>query len=189
LYANWLDLAIGGIILFSALAALFNGATREIVRIVALVFGLAAAMWGYERPAVEFARYIGDPRAANFLGFASIVVAALALGSLVAWVLVKLWGAVGLRWFDRLLGGAFGMVRGLVAATALVLAVVAFAPVAGSEQAVADSRLAPWVLHGARAAAVAAPAPLRQAYDAGFERVREAWSGVPLTGSAATAQP
>jgi len=174
---NWLDLVIGGILLLSILGAVRNGVTKEIVRIVALVLGIVGAMWGYEYVAAEYAPYISNPQLAKFAAFASIVVGCLVAGGIVSWVLAKVWGLAGLRWFDRLLGAGFGAIRGLVIATALVLGVVSFAPVAGAEGTVAESRLAPLVLHGARATAFLAPADLKQAYSDGFERVRSVWTG------------
>lgn len=174
---NWLDLVIGGILLLSILGAVRNGVTKEIVRIVALFLGIVGAMWGYERVAVELTPYISNPQLAKFAGFAAIVMGCLIAGGIVSWVLAKMWGLAGLRWFDRLLGAGFGAIRGLVIATALVLGVVSFAPVAGAEGTVADSQLAPLVLHGARGAAFLAPDDLKQAYTDGFERVRSVWTG------------
>ncbi|MBI1356209.1 MAG: hypothetical protein GC160_17850 [Acidobacteria bacterium] len=183
---NWLDLTIGGILLLSVLGAVRNGFTKEVVRLVALVFGLIAAMWGYEAVARQYlAPYIDNPQIARFTAFGGIVLGCLIVGGLVAWLLAKLWGATGLRWVDRLLGAAFGLVRGLVVTTALVLAVVAFAPVTGAEAAVAESQLAPLVLHGAKAASLVAPPALRDAYGQGFERVRSAW----IAGPSAAAEP
>ena len=62
---------------------------------------------------------------------------------------------------------------------AIVLGLAVLVGIAGAERAVAQSRLAPWVLHGARAAALLAPADLRLAYAENFERVREVWSAPP----------
>ncbi len=177
MHVNWLDLVIGGILLLSLIGAIRNGVTKELVRIAALLFGIVGAMWAYERVALEYAPYISNAQAAKFAAFASIVVACLIAGGLISWALVKLWGLTGLRWFDRLLGAGFGLVRGLVIATALVLGVVAFSPVAGTEETVGRSRLAPLVLHGARAAAFFAPKDLQTAYNEGFERVRATWTG------------
>jgi membrane protein required for colicin V production len=183
MYVNWLDLAIGGILLVSLVAALRNGMTKEVVRIIALVCGILGGMWFYPRLAVELAPYISSDKAANFAAFGAIVIGCLILGGILAWILDKVWGLAGLRWFDRLLGAGFGFVRGLVVATALVLGVVAFAPVAGTEQTVASSQLAPWVLFGARVVSRVAPVELRDAYDAGFLRVRDVWTGGKLLGS------
>ena len=177
MYVNWLDLLIGGILLLSLIGAVRNGVTKEVVRIVALLFGIVGGMWFYQRAALEIMPYIANEQLARFVAFVSIVVGCLIGGGLLSWVLVKLWGLAGLRWFDRLLGAGFGLVRGLVIATAVVLGVVAFSPVAGTAETVGNSRLAPLVLHGARAAAFLAPAELKTAYNQGFERVRATWTG------------
>lgn len=179
MYVNWLDLVIGGILLLSLIGAVRNGVTKEIVRIAALIFGVLGGMWFYERAAAELAPYIASAQLAKFAAFVSIVVGCLIAGGILSWGLVKLWGLAGLRWFDRLLGAGFGMVRGLVIATAVVLGVVAFSPFAGTAETVGKSRFAPLVLHGARAAAFLAPSDLKTAYDEGFERVRATWTGQP----------
>ena len=88
-------------------------------------------------------------------------------------------GRDGVALVDRLLGGAFGLIRGLAVAMAIVLGLIAFVPVAGVEAAVARSQLAPLVLHAARAASLLAPAELRLAYAENFEKVREVWSTQP----------
>ncbi len=177
---NWLDIVLGAVLFFSGIAALRNGLTREIVRIVALAVGVIGALWFYDALAVELT-FIESPALAKFSAFLGILFGSMLVGAILAWILDKFWGATGLRWFDRLLGGAFGLVRGWIAATVLLLGLVAFVPIAGVDRAVAESNLAPLVLHGARAASYVAPAALRQAYTDNFEKVREAWSLQPKT--------
>ena len=172
---NWLDIVLGAILLFSGIAALRNGLTREIVRIVALVVGVMGALWFYDALALELT-FITNPALAKFSAFLGILFGCMLAGAVLAWILDKFWGATGLRWFDRLLGGGFGLVRGWIAATLLLVGLVAFVPIAGVDRAVAESNLAPLVLHGARAATYVAPAALRQAYSDNFEKVREVWS-------------
>lgn len=177
---NWLDIVLGALLLFSGIAALRNGLTREVVRLVALAVGVIGALWFYDALAVELT-FISSPAVAKFSAFLGILFGSMLAGSVIAWSLDKLWGVTGLRWFDRLLGGGFGLVRGWVAATVLLLGLVAFVPIAGVDRAVAESSLAPLVLHGARAASYVAPAVLREAYAQNFEKVREAWSLRPQT--------
>ena len=174
---NWIDALIGGILLLSVLGAVRNGATREVLRIAALLAGIFLAMWWYDRVALELQPYIDDPRLAACAAFLSIFTGCLLAGAVFAWSLVKVWGFAGLRWFDRLLGAAFGLVRGLLVAAAVLLAVIAFRPFPDAAQTVAESKLAPWVLHAARAAAAAAPRDFRDAFLNGSERVREVWTG------------
>jgi membrane protein required for colicin V production len=172
---NWLDVLIGAVLVLSFAGALWNGLSREVVRLFALVGGILGGMWWYNRLAPHLKPLVDDEHFAAFAAFLLIVLGSLLAGAVVAWFLGKILRWTGLRWFDRLLGGAFGLVRGLLLAAALVLAVIAFQPTAGSAEGVAGSRLAPWVLYGAYAAATAAPAELRTKFQRGFERVREVW--------------
>ena len=172
---NWLDIIIGLILIVSVIAALRNGLSREFVNLLALVVGIVGGMWWYGPVAMRLEPYLGSERLAEFAAFALILVAALIAGTLAGRLLAKMLGWVGLRWFDRLLGAAFGAVRGLLLTTALILAMVAFGPVQGSERVVAESRLAPWVLFAAQATVQLAPQSLYEDFSKGFERVRKAW--------------
>jgi membrane protein required for colicin V production len=172
---NWLDVLLGGILLLSCLGAIRNGLTKEIVRLIALVGGVIGGMWWYSDAGAYFQPWLPDKGVSSFAGFLAILLGSLTAGMVVAWVLVKLLGWVGLRWFDRLLGGAFGLVRGVLVCAALVLGLLAFAPLTRSTEVVAESRIAPWVLHATQFTSLAAPSELRQAYDENFARVKAAW--------------
>jgi membrane protein required for colicin V production len=172
---NWLDIVIGAVVVISFAGAWWNGLSREVIRLVALFLGIAGGMWWYDELAA-WQTYIENERLAAFTAFAAIVLGSLLAGAMVAWALGKILHWTGLRWFDRLLGGAFGLVRGLMIATAIVLAVIAFHPTRESTAVVADSRLAPVVFHGARAAAAIAPAKLKLEFSEGFQKVRGIWT-------------
>jgi len=174
---NWLDILLAVILLFSFAGAFWNGLSREIVRIIALLVGIFGGMWWYTELTPHITPYVPDDAIASFAAFGAIVVGSLIAGGIVAWLLAKILHWSGLRWFDRLLGGAFGLVRGLIMATAIVLAVVAFAPTTGSSEVVATSRIAPLVLSSARWTAALAPQDLRTSFFSGFDRVRGTWTG------------
>ena len=44
---NWLDILLAVILLFSFAGALWNGITREVIRIIALLIGIFGGMWWY----------------------------------------------------------------------------------------------------------------------------------------------
>jgi membrane protein required for colicin V production len=187
---NWLDILLAVILLFSFAGALWNGITREVVRIIALLGGIFGGMWWYTDLIPHIAPYVGDESVASFAAFGVIVVGSLIAGGAIAWLLAKVLHWSGLRWFDRVLGGAFGLMRGLIMATAIVLAVVAFAPTTGSSETVAQSRIAPLVLHSARWTAALAPPDLRTSFYSGFDRVRNTWTAsdsIPETAPATKA--
>ena len=68
------------------------------------------------------------------------------VGAIVGRILAKFFKWVGLSWLDRLLGGAFGVVRGFVIAAAMVTVLLAFAP-SPPPPSVVDSRLLPYVIN------------------------------------------
>jgi membrane protein required for colicin V production len=172
---NWLDVVLGAVLLISFVGAVRNGLSKEIIRLAALVVGIVGGMWWYRGAAAYWKTLVADESIASFAGFLTILFGTLIAGIVLAWVLAKILGWVGLRWFDRLLGGAFGLVRGLLICGALVLALLAFTPLSSSAEVVAESRIAPWVLHAAQATSLAAPGNLRQAFDENFAQVKAVW--------------
>lgn len=178
----WLDIVIAAILISSLAGAIYNGLSREFVRLVALCAGIIGAMWWYQDLAERLQDWIDDPRIAYFAAFCLILTGFLAAGALLGRLLAKVLGWAGLRWFDRMLGGAFGLVRGLILSAAVVMGVIAFSPVANSERMVASSHLVPWVLQGARMIVWLAPERLRGDFSDGFVRVRRVWTeqGIPV---------
>lgn len=172
---NWLDIIIAVVLVLSLVTAFRNGLSGEFVRLLTLVVGIVGGMWWYQSVSIHFRPYIESQPLAEFLAFIAILIGALMAGAVIGWILAKLLGWTRLRWFDRLLGAAFGALRGLAISAALVIAIIAFAPIRGSDETVAASRLAPWVLYGADAAVGLAPEDLKQNFSDGFQRVRTAW--------------
>ena len=172
-----LDIALVGILIVSVFAAARNGITKEAIRIASLFVGLIVSMWGYGLLAQELQPWIQNGRAAASVAFASIFLGCLIAGALLAHVLAGVWSLTGLRWLDMALGAGFGMIRGLLISAVLLLGLVAFQPVAGTSQIVADSKIAPWVMNVARTAAGMAPKGLKEAFGKGAAEIEEERAG------------
>ena len=119
-----LDWCVIAVMALSTLLAFFRGFTREFIALVTWIVGVAAAIvfsptvasWLPDFGLNDAVRYI--------VAFASILVAALLAGALVAWPLGSVIRKSGLGFVDRFLGAIFGVARG-------ALLVVGFALVAG----------------------------------------------------------
>ena len=166
-----LDVVLGVILLVSVFGVARNGITKEAIRIAALILGTLASMWGYGVLAGILRPWIQNGRIASGVAFVLIFVGCIVAGALLARVLAGVWSMTGLRWIDRLLGAAFGVVRGLLITAVILLGLVAFQPFSGTSGAIANSRIAPWVLHLARTAAALAPQGLRDAFGQGMTLV------------------
>jgi membrane protein required for colicin V production len=105
------------------------------------------------------------------LGFLTLFVGTLIVGALASALAKRLIKTAGLQWFDRFLGGVFGLVRGLVVDSILLMALLAFNI---KPEAVQRSLLAPYVSAGARVIVLLMPANLRAEFQAGYERFRQA---------------
>lgn len=117
---DWTLLTLLGL---SAAIGLWRGLVYEVLSLAGWVaaFLLAqtyAASVGSRLPMDGFSAPL--PLAA---GFALVFIGVVFLAGLVAWVVKKLAASVGLRPVDRILGGAFGLMRGAVLLLALAVVV------------------------------------------------------------------
>jgi len=171
---NWLDVVLIVVLAFSTLQSLRKGFSREIVGMAAALAALVLAMWFYGMAGTFIAPYVGSARTANLLGFGLVIITVLLLGSLVGWIVSRFLRTIGLSFFDRLLGAAFGFVRGLLITIAVLTAVMAFGPRTDNNptpEAVVHSRIAPWVLEASRWFVAIAPMELKQSFHERYSQV------------------
>lgn len=167
---NWLDWILAAIAVASIVTAMLKGFVRELISLAAVVVGLVVAALGYWRVAPWFEDLTKSHEIALGLGFLSLFLAALIVGGLVSHLALKMVKAAGVEWFDRFLGGVFGLVRGVLVDCVLLLVLVTFAI---KPQAVEQSSLAPYVTAGARVLALAMPGSLKTQFQQGFEKFRQ----------------
>ena len=156
-----IDWVIIAVLVISVLVAAAQGFFYEVFSLVGVVLGYLLAAWEYWRLAPWFLQYVNSQAAANVAGFLTIFVFVAVLagiaGKITRWAMKE----VGLRWADRLLGAAFGLVRGVVVVSVGVLALATFYPGSGLFQ---GSQLGRYFLVTARAVSWAAPSDVRQMF-------------------------
>ena len=108
---DWIFLAV---LALSMLVGLWRGIVREVLSLV----GWVAAFFVAQIEAPRVAQWLPMSGSSDMLryaaGFVVVIVAVLVLTALLAWMLRQLVSAVGLGLVDRLLGGMFGLARGMV---------------------------------------------------------------------------
>jgi membrane protein required for colicin V production len=172
---NWLDIVLLFILLASVITSLSSGITREVVGLITLIAALVLAIWFYGSAGGFLLPYVSTPSIANFCGFLLVFCGILIVGAVLGRVLKRLVKGVGLSFVDRLLGAAFGVVRGLLISIALVLAMLAFAPGNPPPAAVVNSRVAPYVIDAARLFAAMAPHELKDTFRRSYGQVKTIW--------------
>ncbi len=171
---NWLDPLLLLVIGLSVLAGLLRGFARASFGLISVVAGVLCALWFYPLVGSWLDEKVHSVQTANLVAFFLIFAAVIALGGLVGALLAKLLSLVHLSWLDRLLGGAFGLVRGILMAAVIVLAIMTFSS-KPPPRAVTHSRVAPYVMETARGLAAAAPHQVKEGFRQSYDKVREFW--------------
>jgi membrane protein required for colicin V production len=118
---------------------------------------------------------VSSVRVANFIGFLLVVFAVLIGGAILGWIVNRFLYTIGLSFFDRLLGAAFGLARGLLIAIALLTGFMAFGPNIDSKtvsSAVLHSRIAPWILDASHLFVAIAPMELKSSFRKQYEQLK-----------------
>ncbi len=112
----------------AVLGGIARGFFRSAFSLAGLILGLALAAWNYWRLAALMKPLIHSVEVANAIAFLMIALAVMAVASILGSLLAKMFEKVGLGCLDRLAGGAFGFVEGMVFVMVCILVTVAFFP-------------------------------------------------------------
>mgnify|MGYP002350552471 CR=1 FL=1 len=143
---DWIFLAV---LLVSMVVGAWRGLVYEMLSLANWMAAFVLAQW-FGPAAAEWLPLAGATEVVRFLaGFVVVFVAALFVGGLLAFLIRKLVAAMGLRPVDRVLGAAFGVVRGAVVLLAFTV-VVGMTPMKAGPwwQESTGARIATVVLQG-----------------------------------------
>ena len=101
-----LDWVILLIIVLSVLQAIAQGFFYEFFSLAGVIVGYLLAAWEYPRVAAWYAPHVNSQWAADIAGFFTIFVVVVLLAGVLGRIARWAVHGVGLRWFDRLLGGS-----------------------------------------------------------------------------------
>jgi membrane protein required for colicin V production len=168
---DWIFLVI---LISSVISSIIKGFAREAISLGSIVLGLILAAWFYPITGSFFINYVKTQDIASLLGFMAIFLGCAIAGALVSWLVYRLIKLAQLEWFDRLLGGAFGVIRGWLVGSVLFLAFTAF-PL--KLESVQNARFAPYLLAGARILAIITPRELSAKFLEGYRKIENIWAG------------
>ena len=169
---NWFDIALALVILVSAVAGLRTGFARVVIGLIATVTGFMLGFWCYGLVAVKLLPLVHNQGAANTLGFLVIFFAVALAGSLLAGLLSSIFKWVGLSWFNYLLGGAAGLLRGALVVAVFADVLVAFAP-SPTPVFLQQSAVLPYANQVAYLLAQLAPQELRDSFEQQMENLKQ----------------
>ena len=171
---NLFDILLVIVVGASVVAGFMAGFARVGIGFIAAVSGLLFGFWFYGIPAAWIHRYVHSVTISNLLGFFVVFWGFCAVGSLLAKLLARLFKWSGLTWLDRLMGGAFGFIRGGLIAIAFISVLLAFTPKPLPNWMV-DSQVLPYAIDASNMCAALAPKAIKDAFRESMLDVRKAW--------------
>ncbi len=109
-----LDWVLGGVLLFSLLLGAWRGLVYEVLSVLGWIAAFYVAQWYAPHVATLLPLQSASESVRYAAAFVLIFIAAVFMTGLLAFLLKKLVQAIGLRPIDRLLGAAFGVLRGVI---------------------------------------------------------------------------
>ena len=167
-----LDWVLIAILVYSIITSWFKGFTREVLGIITVVVGILLASWFYRSVAGLFKDVVRTENFALFLGFSVIFLATLVVGFVIVWLVTKFVKFAKLQWADRMLGAAFGFIRGWVIGAVVLLALTSFDV---QTERLKNSELVPYFLPGSRVIAVVTPYEMKAKFLVGYRGLERWW--------------
>jgi membrane protein required for colicin V production len=165
---NWVDWLLIGFLVVSVIGGFVEGFIRIGIGFAALILGFVLASWFHGVAGGWMTPYIHSKAAASVLGFLMIFIAILAAGGLTALIVQRVFRVAGLSWLDRLVGGAFGFVRGLLVLAIAALLVSAFFP-RKLPAAVSQSEYAPYVFSLSKVLSEITPYEIKNSFEESYQ--------------------
>jgi membrane protein required for colicin V production len=175
---NLFDIFLIGIIFLSCLSGLRTGFARVVVHLFATFAGLLTAFWCYGIAAARLQPYLHQPIAADVAGFCLIFFGVMVLGSVLGFLLARVFQWIGLGWLDHLLGGAAGLIRGALLAAVAVAVTLAFTPMP-PPSFITDSRVIPYATRLSGLLAELAPKQIRDGFLQQTDKLKQMWMESP----------
>ncbi len=139
---NLLDVILLIILAYGLIRGTFRGIIKEVASLAGVFVGFYVGYTRYATVADPIRRYFATDQAPNLVGFFIMFILAYLAVSLVGVFIRYALRIAHLGVLDRVLGGAFGFAKGLLAAMVVVYALTAFLP-KNDDNILAKSVLAP----------------------------------------------
>jgi membrane protein required for colicin V production len=166
-----IDWVIAAVVVLSVITAARNGFFIEAFSLAGVIVGLLIASWNFQKLMPWLLHFIHTPAIAEAVAFLVIALAVMIVISLVGRLLKWSVHSIGLGWLDRLVGAAFGLLKGCVLVTLGVIAIAAFLPHNGWLD---HSEFAPYFLSAAHTTATVTPTDLGSRIRDGVKIIRDA---------------
>lgn len=138
-----MDIVLIIIVSLSILFGIIKGFIRELLSLAFFIIAVVLAFLFYHEMGDVFMSSVKSRDISNFCGFITIFVVVLIIGTVITYFAKKVFTIGPLKGVDKILGGVFGLIRGILISAIIVFSLVAF-PV--NDNLILQSGLAPYVM-------------------------------------------
>src|SRR3984957_13506323 len=121
--ADWVIVVV---VVVSVVQAAISGFFHEAFGIAGLILGYLLAAWNYQRLAARYAPYLKSMWLGEIAAFLIIFLAVLILAGIAGRITRHIVKEAGLSFVDRILGGALGLLRGILMVAVALMSMAAF---------------------------------------------------------------
>jgi membrane protein required for colicin V production len=140
---NILDLIILGLMTFLLIKGIFRGFFREISSLAGIIFGFLVANHYYHGVANLLRSHIPFEKFLPLVSFIILFIVVLIVFNLFGLLLHHVFKRLFIGWFDRSLGIAFALTKGIIVSYLLIVLLIMFVP--STNPLIAKSKTAPLV--------------------------------------------
>lgn len=170
---NALDITIAVIVGYCLVRGLFRGVIKEVTSIVGVFIAFYGAYTYYPVVGGWFSTLISNPAYRAITAFLLVFVTILLVVGVVGVVLRHIFKLASLGWADRVIGGVFAVVKGLLIVSVLLIALTAFLP--KNAPVLRHSQLTPHIIATSETLVAAVPEDMKTSFRNKIKVLKESW--------------
>jgi len=170
------DIILIIILIYCFVRGIFRGLLKEISSLIGVLGGFYAAYTHYKGAGIYLKRWISDPNYINILSFLIIFLCVFLIISALGIVIKYVLKIVFLGWVDRVFGGAFGILKGILIGSVLLVVFTAF--LSKDSNMIKNSRLSPYITTISDKMIKVTPKELKDEYQIKRQDIEKAWKKI-----------
>ena len=170
---NPFDILVSIIFGFCLIRGIFRGLVKELSSIIGVITGYYAAYSYYPQVAKFLSKWVSVADYNRLIGFLVIFIGVFLIISILGVIIKYLMSIAFLGWTDRISGGIFGLIKGLLIASVLFIVFTTF--LSKNASLVKDSVVAPYLSHFSTQMAKIVDKDMKHEFTEKFEGLKKAW--------------
>ena len=173
---NPLDIIIIVILAFALIRGIFRGLVKELSSIVGVIAGFYAAYSYYPLIADYLTGWISNSGYRNILAFLIIFCSVLIIVGILGLLIKYVLKIASLGWFDRTCGAIFGLIKGVLIVSVVILMLTTFLP--KGAPFIRNSILSPHVMLISEKMIKMVPPEMKKEFFDKFKELKKGWKMV-----------